>query len=469
MLVVWGVLILGPHVTAAGPYSVDLAELTLCAWSGGVPHSPGYPLWTILAELSLTVQPNTDPFHAIGRMGVLMACLASVLTRQCMRMLGSGVWASTAAASLLFVVPLNIRAFSIPEVHALDLLLLSGAMTAIVRGQQNEHHGWTGLGMVMAILAIGHRPINLILVLVVALGFRFEREQKRSMAAGLLAGIGAQTLLYWDLWSRIQNDTTQWVDEHALRTLEGFGRFVVGLPFEKFFLWTPSVPHHVIRPLELGLQVTALILAALAAPWSIRHKRLGWMMAVMAGWHLFFISIYRVGDREFFIFPTLWVGVLSVGLSFQHINRTLRVHTEKLFLVLVLALSVVNLRGLIKTGHGPWQTELETVLNSVPENSILLTDDWKARTGLIAMREIYGVGETVDVVRISLEGGDIHRLVEWFDNLVPLLLLEERTEISELRPVRVHDGRLIPQLIEGGLITSPAEAGTWAVQATTPD
>ena len=33
-----GVLILGPHVTAAGPYSVDLAELTLCA--GQAFHSP---------------------------------------------------------------------------------------------------------------------------------------------------------------------------------------------------------------------------------------------------------------------------------------------------------------------------------------------------------------------------------------------------------------------------------------------
>ena len=131
--------------------------------------------------------------------------------------------------------------------------------------------------MVMAILAIGHRPINLILVLVVALGFGFEREQKRSMAAGLLAGIGAQTLLYWDLWSRIQNDTTQWVDEHALRTLEGFGRFV-GLPFEKFSSGPLRFsPCHTSS--RIGLQVTALILAALAAPWSIRHKRLGWMMA----------------------------------------------------------------------------------------------------------------------------------------------------------------------------------------------
>jgi hypothetical protein len=79
------------------------------------------------------------------------------------------------------------------------------------------------------------------------------------------------------------------------------------------------------------------------------------------------------------------------------------------------------------------------------------------------VREFEGVGDTVDVVRISLDGGDIQRLDEWFQGLVPLVLLEERSEISTVRPVRVHDGRLLPLLIAHGLITEPAEAGTWAV------
>lgn len=41
--------------------------------------------------------------------------------------------------------------------------------------------------------------------------------------------------------------------------------------------------------------------------------------------------------------------------------------------------------------------------------------------------------------------------------------LEERKEISELRPVRVQDSRLVPLLVERGLVVAPAEAGTWSV------
>jgi len=440
-----------------------MAELTLCAWVGGVPHSPGYPLCTLLAELALFLQPNIEPIYAIGRMGVLMACLAALVTRDLLRRLGSGVWAATAAAGLLFVVPLSIRAFSIPEVYSLDLLLLSGSLAAMVRGQHRHNQGWIGLGIAAAILAIGHRPINLILLLVIGLGFQFDRARLRGVACGLAAGIAAQALLYMELWSRIHDVSSQWVDEHALRTMSGFGRFVVGLPFEKFFLWAPIDPHFVARPLELGLQVTVIIAAAMLAPILVRPNRLGWVLLALASWHGLFISIYRIADREFLFFPILWVGVLCVGLALQFLKEPHRSLAGKVTLAMVLVLSVVNHRGLVKTGHSGWQDPLRTVLSGVPENTVLLSDDWKARTGLVAMREIEGIGETVDVVRISLEGGDIQRLFEWFDEKVPLLLLEERTEISDLRPVRVHDARLLAPLIEQGLITAPAEAGTWSV------
>ena len=72
------------------------------------------------------------------------------------------------------------------------------------------------------------------------------------------------------------------------------------------------------------------------------------------------------------------------------------------------------------------------------------------------------IGPTKSVVRTSLEGGDILRLREWFQGRIPLILLEEHKEIEDVRPVRVHDARLLPLLIEQGMITEPAESGTWA-------
>jgi hypothetical protein len=463
LLMVWGVLLLGSHVVAAGPYSGDIAELTLCAWAGGVPHSPGYPLWTRLAEMATFVQPNVDPIHAIGRMGVLIACLAALVTRRFLRDCGADVWAATAAAALLFVVPIGIRSFSIPEVFALDLLLIAGSFAAWQRGQHTGIQAWTGLGIATAILATGHRPINVIVLLVVGLGLRFKRTELRGAAWGLVGGIAAQGLLYLDLWMRIADPTTAWVDEHAMTTMTGFGRFVLGLPFEHFFVWPPSSLGIASNPLFLGLQATALVFAGLLAPLLIRPTRLGWSLWIVLAWHLLFISVYRVADPETLFLPVIWIGTLCVGLSLQRWSLPHRIQPGKALLIMVLILSVINHRGLEKPGHEAWQQALRTVLSSVPKDTILLSDNWKSRTGLVAVREFGGVGETVDVVRISLDGGDVQRLDEWFQGLVPLMLLEERVEISAVRPVRLHDGRLLPLLIEHGLLTVPAEAGTWSV------
>jgi hypothetical protein len=463
LLIVWGVCLLGPHVIAAGPYSGDISELTLSAWAGGVPHSPGYPLWTRLGEIAITVQPTTNPIHAIGRMGVFLACLAALVTRRFLRDCGAGVWAATAAAGLIFVVPMGIRSFSIPEVFALDLLLVAGTFAALRRGQHSDAHTWTAIGAATAILAIGHRPINVVMLLVLGLAWPFSRHAKRAIAWGLAIGITLQGLLYLDLYKRIQDPGTAWVDEHALTTMTGFGRFVLGLPFEHFFMWAPANLAIVSNPLALGLQATALVFVALLAPVLIRPRRLGWTVWMVLVWHLLFISIYRVADPEPLFLPPLWLGIVCVGLALHHVPIPLRTHAGKAFLAMMLLLSVINQRGLAKNGIAAWQQEFRTVLSSVPEDTVLLSDDWKSRTALVAIREFEGVGDTVDVVRISLDGGDIQRLDEWFQGLVPLVLLEERSEISAVRPVRVHDGRLLPLLIAHGLITEPAEAGTWAV------
>jgi len=462
-LAVWGVLLLGPHVVAAGPYSGDISELTLCAWVGGVPHSPGYPLWTRLAEFAVTLQHSSNPIHAIGRMGVVLACLSALVTRRFLRDCGAGIWTATAAAGLIFVVPMGIRAFSIPEVFALDLLLMCGMFAAFQRGQQTDTPAWTYFGAISAVLAIGHRPINVILLLALGLGWHFNRNAKRGIAWGLASGVSLQGLLYWDLWTRIQHPNTAWVDEHAVATVTGFGRFILGLPFEAFFVWSPADTPIVSNPLVLGLQATALVGIGLIAPLLIRPKRLGWAIWIVFIWHLLFIAVFQVPDSEPLFLPPLWLGIVCVGLSFQRIPSSFRRNAGTVFLVLVLLVSAINQQGLRTIGIDAWQKELRDVLSAVPENTILLSDDWKSRTGLVAVRELDDIGKTVDVVRISLDGGDIQRLDEWFQGLVPLVLLEERSEIATVRPVRVHDGRLLPLLIAYGLITEPAEAGTWAV------
>ena len=450
---------LGPHVLTAGQYSVDLAELTLCAWSGGVPHSPGYPLWTRLAQGAVWIQDGADPFHAIGYFGVVLAVLSALLTKDFLQKTGVNVWTATACAGLLLVVPQCIRAFSIAEVYALDLFLLASAFWSCQRGTKVGAEYWTVLGITAVILSIGHRPINIILVLAIALAFPGLRNTPKATASGIGIGITLQALLYWDLWKRIQHPETLWIDEHVQPTWDSFSRFVAGLPFEQFFLWAEDGLKTDFNPISLGVQCLGLVAIALLIPLANKRSRLSWGLWSICVWHLLFMLVFRVSDRAFFIFPVLWVGVVSLAFAASRLPQ----NASPAVLGSVLILSGINKSGLPNLGHDTWREPLRETLRDLPTSAVILTDDWPMRTGLVAIREMENIGPTKSVVRTSLEGGDILRLREWFQGRIPLILLEEHKEIEDVRPVRVHDARLLPLLIEQGMITEPAEAGTWAV------
>ncbi len=303
--------------------------------------------------------------------------------------------------------------------------------------------------------------MNVILLATLAFGFRHIQNQPKSVLHGLAIGVGLQSVLYADLWHRIQDPSTLWIDEHAAATPEVFFRFVLGLPFEKFLSF--SLISANLNFSQMGLQCLLLMFLALLIPLTHRRSAIGWSLMGMATWHLVFTLLYQVGDREFFLFPVLWTGVLCLGIATIHASKKRHKPVDVAFFVSVVALAAINQSGLAKPSHEQWRLPLRDTLQQVPPNAVLISDDWPTRTALVAVREMENIAQNVDVVRVSLAGGDIQRLDEWFDNEVNLIMLEERQEIETQRPIRVHDDRLLPLLIERGLLTKPAEGSTWSV------
>jgi len=416
-----------------------------------------------LAQAALLLQEGTDPLHALGRLGVVLATLAAVMTKSFLQKTGVNLWAATACGALIVVVPQCIRAFSIAEVYALDMMLLAMTFWACQRGHTEGRSAWTALGISAAILSTGHRPINAVLLVGLVMAWPQFRADLKGVAAGIGSGATIQGLLYWDLWTRIKKAEAVWIDEHVQATAGSFSRFVAGLPFEQFLVWTDN-PLAEFNPMSLGVQCLGLLTAALVVPLAGRGSRLSWGLWLISIWHLVFLLFFRVSDRAFFVFPVIWVGAVALAWSTLRVPQDKQRHLGALLLAGTLGLSAVNKAGLPDLGHDGWREPLRAVLHGLPKDAVILTDDWRIRTGLVAIREIEEVGPTKSVVRISLDGGDIQRLKEWFDGKIPLVLLEERGEIEDLRPVRVHDARLLPLLIEQGMITEPAEAGTWSVE-----
>src|SRR5712692_10174765 len=66
----------------------DSGELIAAAYTLGVPHPPGYPLWCLLAQLFRLV-PGPNPAFAINLMSAVLGAIAASLVCMTTRRLGA--------------------------------------------------------------------------------------------------------------------------------------------------------------------------------------------------------------------------------------------------------------------------------------------------------------------------------------------------------------------------------------------
>src|SRR5262245_45559461 len=59
--------------------AADGGELLAAAWSRGVPHPPGYPLYTVLLRLWLTAGRWLNPAGDLARFGNLLSVLCAAI------------------------------------------------------------------------------------------------------------------------------------------------------------------------------------------------------------------------------------------------------------------------------------------------------------------------------------------------------------------------------------------------------
>ncbi len=110
--------------------------------------------------------------------------------------------------------------------------------------------------------------------------------------------------------------------------------------------------------------------------------------------NLCFIGVYRIQDGETLYLPVLWVGILAVGASVRLLPDRLQGWAGLSMLVGVSGLAWLNYQAMGSSRSDDWQNRLMAVLSEAPEGSVIVSDDWPVRTGLVAIREIDGLGET---------------------------------------------------------------------------
>ena len=134
-------------------YWYDSAEYVAAAVTLGIPHPPGYPLYTILAH-TFTWLPVDAPV-AVNAMSAVFAAVAVALAFFVCRALGAGRAGAAIGAGTLATGELFWAQAVIAEVYAPALAFLLAVVLLVLRGLQRDRARPLIAGAALAGLGLG--------------------------------------------------------------------------------------------------------------------------------------------------------------------------------------------------------------------------------------------------------------------------------------------------------------------------
>ena len=119
---------LAPTVTAE-----DSGELIAAAWHFGIPHPPGYPLWTLLCGLFMHLVPFGEIAWRANLFSAVCSAAAAVVAYAALRQLGLRMSVAAAAALVWVWAKWSWSQSVITEVYGLNSLLTAGVLWCVLR------------------------------------------------------------------------------------------------------------------------------------------------------------------------------------------------------------------------------------------------------------------------------------------------------------------------------------------------
>ena len=375
-------------------FTGDSAELAGAAAGFGVPHPPGYPLYTLLTALWVHLFPLAQRAFAANFASSIHGALAVALTFLLARRLGaSRTGAGVAAMALALGRTLWGQSIA-AEVYAFDLLLLTGAAHAAwSTGRSGSGRAWFVVGL-MGGLWLGHRFINLAylpaLILLTFAAHRASSAGARSRARlapplGTLAGglvLSALPFLYLPLASAANPA----IDIGDPQTLDRFWTVVRGAPYLRHLAGTtPELALARIGSFLTALPVEsgpAILLAVVGAGASLRRRGgarlLGVALLLLLATNQVLSSLYNIRDIRVYHLPSLLALALLGALGADALRRALPERRRTLAGILLLALSATGLAANFRvndarTARAAHQRAAD-LLDSIAPDALLLVE-----------------------------------------------------------------------------------------------
>lgn len=421
----------------------DSGELTAAAWTLGIPHPTGYPLWLVLAKVFATLVPFGSVAWRMNLFSAVCAAGAAQVTSASLRRLGTSRAAAFGGAMALALLAPIWGEATVARTYPLAALLSSMLLWLTVKWMAAPcgrmivgHQLLLGYGLANHPMVAAHLPA----LVAVILGREPERLKRPKLIAWSLVALVPGLMLYsWIPWRAsahppldyhppVEVEPGKWRPV-ALDTLDGFKSYLTR-EFHQSHHWAQGlgdqatiVGHHLkelareLSPFMVPLGALLLLIGA-ASLWRSQRRSLVVALALLwlgnlmplalhgAWWDIFLYSRYLTTG---FVGAALLVGVgLDAALRFMAQRSPLFVRPQ------ATAAWACLLPGLLLAANwkacdrrGGWLAEdyAKALLAEVPAGAQFLSGDDSALYPLLSMHFTDGFRPDVTLVNpVQLDG-----------------------------------------------------------------
>jgi len=381
----------------------DAGELTAASCTFGVPHPPGYPLYTFLTYLMIKLLP----FHSIAWRANLFSALchalaASVLfltTARMSRSIGGGIL----AAGLFAFSPLVWRCSSLAEVFGLNTLFFSILLWSIATLERTKSTKIAYFGALLLGLAVSHHTTIVVFggiyaVFVLYLSYANKIAPKNFVLKCLgWFTLGLLPYIYLPIASA-RHGLASWGDQttlsgflvHIFRaeygslrlsTLTDLEGSVSASFFEKILIY--------VKDLFRQLLYVGPLLAGFGLKQKLKDSKFKWtVLFTLISFTSYVVIFHALASYDlstplwYFVIPRFWIlpnllVCLWLGLGFAEATERLDQSRKKRVAgsLAILAVGVqvfLHYREVDRSNDHTLERYGVTILNSVPNRAILL-------------------------------------------------------------------------------------------------
>ncbi len=469
-------------------YALDSAELTVGAYTLGLVHAPGYPLYLFIGKL-FTFLPIGDVGYRMNLMSAFFATLTIIVLYYILYHLTSDALVSLTAALFFAFSYYFWTSAVVAEVYTLHTFLMATQIWLLLHWRATRRDRWLYTFAFIFALSMGNHTSTILqsaafTYFVLATDWKILLQPRKLLVMLLLGLSGLSIYAYLPLRYLAQpafnyigtyDSFGHFYPAKDLTTWEGVWWVISG----QMFSWAMFSYSASELSVEFGkylhfLWSNFLVIGILPGVWGIwgmwrteRTLTVSLLLSYIANL-LFFVN-YRVVDKETMFLPTYLIWTLWMGLGYFELSKTvltkrydyddtITIYYHKLaitakmrynkkrrvllyFMFIALVLIPLSINFTYANVSRDWRVyeQARTLLTNVEPNALIF-GWWPSAAALEYQQIVEDLRSDVTIInRVFISLTDMQKLISRSIKIRPVYLVEEDSIFKadyELLPVK---------------------------------